>query len=112
MIEIRTYTLHPGAMDEYARLFEEEAAPMLVRHGIDVVAYGSSIGDPVGFYLMRAFDNLEHRKRSEDAFYGSTEWRDGPRESVIALIDSYLDLVLELDEPTIDGLRRTRRSSG
>ncbi len=109
IIEIRTYTLHRGAAEEYGRLFDVEAAPLLARHGIDVVAFGSSIGDPVGYYLIRAFDDLGHRQRSEDAFYASAEWRQGPREAVIGLIESYQDLVLELDEPTIDGLRRTRR---
>ncbi|MBA2382729.1 MAG: NIPSNAP family protein [Chloroflexi bacterium] len=109
IIEIRTYTLHPGAAAEYERLFDVEAAPLLARHGIDVVAFGASIGDPLGYYLIRAFDDLAHRQRSEDAFYGSAEWRDGPRQAVIALIASYADLVLELDEATIDGLRRALR---
>jgi hypothetical protein len=104
--EIRTYTLHPGAAREYGRLFQEVALPMLARQGIDVVAAGSSLGDPNGYYLIRAFDDLDHRRRSEDAFYGSDEWREGPREPILALIESYSDLVLELDEPTINGLRR------
>lgn len=105
VVEIRTYTLHPGAAHEYERLFKEEAMPMLARQGIDVVAAGSSLGDPNGYYLIRAFDDLEHLRRSEESFYGSAEWRDGPREPVLALIDSYADLVLKLDESTIDGLR-------
>jgi hypothetical protein len=106
IVEIRTYTLHPGTAREYERLFKEVALPMLARRGIDVVAVGPSIGDPTGYYLVRAFDDLDHRRHSEDAFYGSAEWREGPREAVLALIESYSDLVLELDEPTIDGLRR------
>ena len=83
---------------------------MLARHGIDVVAFGQSKGDRDGFYLIRAFDDLDDRTRKEDAFYGSAEWREGPREAILALIDSYADLVLELDESTIDGLRQ--RPSG
>jgi hypothetical protein len=106
IVEIRTYKLHPGAAPEYERLFKDVAVPMLARSGVDVIAVGSSVGDPDGYYLIRAFDDLEHRQRSEEAFYGSAEWREGPREAVLALIESYADLVLELDEPTIDGLRR------
>ena len=104
-VELRTYTLRPSALQEYERLFGE-VRPMLARWGIDVVGNGASVGDPNGYYLIRAFDDLGHRQRSEAAFYGSAEWREGPRESVLALIESYADLVLELDEPTIDGLRR------
>ena len=106
IVEIRTYRLHPGSGPAYERLFTEVATPMLTSHGIDVVAFGQSKGDADGYYLIRAFDDLDHRTRSEDAFYGSAEWRQGPRESILALIDSYADLVLELDEATIDGLRR------
>ena len=107
IVEIRTYRLHPGGGPAYERLFKEVATPMLARRGIDVVAFGQSKGDADGYYLIRAFDDLDHRTDSEDAFYGSAEWREGPRESILALIESYTDLVLELDEPTIDGLRRT-----
>jgi hypothetical protein len=105
IIEIRTYTLKPGSGPEYQRLFNEVAAPMLARWAIDVVAFGPSLGDASGYYLIRAFDDLDHRQRSEDTFYGSPEWREGPREAILALIESYTDLVLELDEQAIDGLR-------
>lgn len=110
IVEIRTYRLHPGSGPAYERLFHEDATPMLARHGIDVVSFGQSKGDPDGYYLIRAFVDLDDRTSREDAFYGSAEWREGPREAILGLIDSYSDLVLELDESTIDGLRR--RSTG
>ena len=110
IVEIRTYALRPGAIQEYERLLRV-AVPMLARWDIDVVTFGPSVGDPTGYFLIRAFDSLDHRRRSEDAFYGSAEWREGPREPVLGLIESYTDLVLELDEPTIDGLRRAHELS-
>ena len=55
---------------------------------------------------MRRFDGPARREESEDAFYGSDEWKQGPREPIIALIENYTEIVLELDEATIDGLRR------
>ena len=36
----------------------------------------------------------------EDAFYGSDDWRLGPREAILALLENYIDIVLELDEVT------------
>jgi hypothetical protein len=111
ILEIRTYVLVPGAGREYERLFHEAALPMLARHGIDVVAFGRSLGDANGYYLIRAFDDLDHRQRSEDSFYGSPEWREGPREAILGLIRTYADLVLELDELTIEGMRKTGRTT-
>jgi hypothetical protein len=55
---------------------------------------------------MRRFDSLAQREESENAFYGSDAWRQGPRESILALIENYTEIVLELDENTLQGLRQ------
>ena len=107
ILEIRTYRLLPGTRDEYDRLFLEEALPLLERFGIDVVAAGPSIDDPNGYFLIRSFPDLAERERLEDRFYSSPEWREGPREAVIERIEVYTDAVVELNEATIDGLRRS-----
>jgi len=106
-VEIRSYNLKPSAREEFHRLFLEEAYPMLKRWNIDVVAYGPSLHDENSYYLMRCFDSLAHRDESENAFYGSDEWRRGPREAIVALIENYTEFVLELDEVTVQGLRKS-----
>ena len=106
LFEIRSYELKPGTRDEYDRLFREEAAPLLRRFEIDVVAVGPSTGDPNGYFLMRAFDGVDDRARREDAFYASPEWREGPREAVLDCIVTYTDAVLELPDEVVEGLRR------
>jgi hypothetical protein len=107
ILEIRSYELKPGTRDEYDRLFREEASPLLRGHGIDVVGVGASKGDPNGYFLIRAFDDLADRQRREDAFYSSPEWREGPRQAVIEKIVVYTDAVLELDDEVIEALRRS-----
>ena len=79
---------------------------MLKRWNVDVVAYGPSLHDENSYYLMRRFESLAHREQSEDAFYSSNAWRQGPREAIIALIENYTEVVLQLDEVTMQGLRR------
>ena len=79
---------------------------MLRRWNMDVVAYGPSLHDPDSYHLMRRYDSLSHREQSEEAFYGSDEWRQGPRAAILALIEKYNEIVLALDESTIQGLRR------
>ena len=71
-----------------------------------MVAYGPSLHDPDSYYLMRRYDSLAHREQSEEAFYGSDEWRQGLRAAILALIEKYTEIVLALDESTIQGLRR------
>jgi len=106
-IEIRSYNLKPGSRDEFQRLFLETAFPLLKRWKVDVVAYGPSLHDENTYYLMRRFDSLAHRDQSEDAFYSSDEWRKGPREAILALIENYTEIVFAVDEATVQGLRKT-----
>jgi hypothetical protein len=110
LVEIRSYTLKPGTREKFHRLVCELSLPMLKRWGVDVVAFGPSPHDEVSYYLIRAYDSLEHRQSSQDAFYGSAEWRDGPREAIVSLIDSHTSIVLEPDSPTVDGLRKKDES--
>jgi hypothetical protein len=105
-LEIRSYTLKAGTRDEFDRLFLEEAMPLLKRWKVDVVAYGPSLHDENSYYLMRRYNSLAQREQSEDAFYGSDAWRQGPRAAILALIENYTEIVLELDGVTLEGLRK------
>jgi hypothetical protein len=55
---------------------------------------------------MLRFDILAQREPTEDAYYASDDWRKGPREAMLALIENYTDIVLEVDEVTVEGLRK------
>lgn len=104
-VETRSYNLKPGTRSTFHRLFIEDAFPMLKRWNVDVVSFGPSLHDENSYYLIRRYDSLEHREQSENAFYGSDEWKQGPREAIIALIENYTEIVLALDEVTMQGLR-------
>ena len=106
IVEIRSYNLKAGTRDRFHQRFVRDSLPMLGRWKVDVVAYGPSRHDGDSWFLMRAYASLEDRQKSEDAFYGSDEWKQGPREATLADIESYTTVVLELDEETIRGLRR------
>lgn len=107
VLEIRSYNLKPGSRERFHALFLREALPMLQRWKVDVVAYGPSRHDGDSYYLMRAFDSVEDRRRSEDAFYDSEEWKNGPRDAVLSHIVSYATVVIAIDGATLRGLRRT-----
>ena len=82
--------------------------PLLKRWNMDVVAYGRSLHDKNTYYVIRRFDSLAQREQMEDAFYGSNDWRQGPREAMVALIENYTDVVLELDDVAVQALRNVR----
>lgn len=105
-IEIRSLTLKPGTREKFHRLYVEEALPVLNRWNFDVVAHGLSLHDEDAYYVIRRYDSLAQREQMEDAYYASDDWRKGPRERILALIENYTDIVFELDEVTVRGLRK------
>src|SRR5262249_22189516 len=105
VLEIRSYNLKPGTRDAFHALFLREALPLLQRWRVNVIAYGPSLHDRDSYFLMRAFASVEERERTEDSFYSSDEWRNGPRAAVLAAIDSYTTVVIRVDEVTLGGLR-------
>jgi hypothetical protein len=105
-VEIRTYNLKPGTRAEFHRLVVEQSLPMLRRWQVDVVAFGPSLHDDDSYFLIRAYTSLEDRERSQEAFYGSDEWRRGPRQAIVDCIENDASVVLEMDIDTIDRLRR------
>jgi len=89
--------------DEFHRLYTEQSYSLLQRWHFDVVAYSPSLHDENMYYVIRRFDSLSHREEMEDAFYGSDDWKLGPREAMLSFIENYSDIVLERDDVTVDG---------
>ena len=112
-IEIRSYTLKPGTRDAFDRLVKEQSLPMLKRWKITVLGYGPSLQEDSSYYLIRAYPSLEARQKSEDAFYGSEEWKKGPREAIVSKIISYTTVILPADSIlTLADRIRAQNSSG
>jgi len=105
-IEIRTLTLKLGIREGFHRLYLEEALPLLQRWNFDVVAHGPSLHDEDTYYVIRRYDSLAQREEMEDTYYASDDWRQGPRERILAMIESYTDIVLEVNEVAVQGLRK------
>ena len=105
-IEIRSLDIKPGAREEFHRLYIEEALPLLQRWNFDVMAHGASLHDENTYYVIRRYESPAQREQMEDAYYASDDWRHGPRETMLALVENYTDVVLEVDDVTVQGLRK------
>ena len=71
-----------------------------------MVAHGLSLHDENPYYVIRRFEGLAQREQLEESSCGSDDWRKGPREAILALIESYTNVVLQPDEVTVQGWRR------
>jgi hypothetical protein len=94
VIEILTIDLKPGARDEFHITYVSEALPLLKKWNFEVLAHGPSLHDQNSYYVVRQFESLDERQRSEDAFYSSDDWQKGPRSRVLALADHFAYAVI------------------
>ncbi|MGE0969216.1 NIPSNAP family protein [Klebsiella sp. WOUb02] len=104
-VEILQYTLHKGTGATFHTIMQEISVPLHQRHGIDVVAFGNSLHDSDCYYLIRAFESAENMNTVLESFYASTDWRSGPRESIIDCIETCIKTVMPLSPVSVDGLR-------
>jgi hypothetical protein len=110
LVEIRAYRLKAGARTAFRTALVERALPMVRTAGMDVVAHGPG-ADEDSYFLVRAFADAADLAAREEAFYSSAAWREGPRESVVSLIDSYIDTLLWLTPRAVEDLRRANGTS-
>ena len=105
LVEIRSYKLNAGRRAAFHALVVTRSLPLLRARNMEVVAYGPSLDDPDGYFLIRAYDDLEDLNASQKAFYSSDEWRNGPRQSIIDSIESDWNAVLWMTREAVDAIR-------
>ncbi len=107
LVEFRAYKLVPGSQGAFHELVIKQSMPLVTAYGMDVVGFGPSIGDPDGYFFIRAYDSLEHLNESQDEFYSSEPWRMGPREPIVSLIVADANAVMWLSDEAVEELRRS-----
>jgi hypothetical protein len=106
LIEVRSYKLKPGTAEAFHAAATGAAVPLLKKFGMEVVAFGPSPHETDAYFLIRAYADLGDRNAQQEAFYGSDAWKQGPRASIVPLVESYLNTVLWLSSEAIDDLRK------
>ena len=105
-VEILLYTLQPGTGDEFHAIMQTVSVPLHQSIGMDVVAYGKSVHHSDAYYLIRAYDDLDHLETSQETFYKSDAWRRGPRADIIARIATSLKSVVLMSTEAVEALRK------
>jgi len=98
VIEILTLDITPGRRDEFHKIYEKESLPLLRKWKIDVLAYGPSLHDANSYYIIRSFKSLEERQRTEEAFYASDDWKNGPKAAILALVEHFAYTVVSAEK--------------
>ena len=97
VIEILTLDIKSGRRDEFHTVYVNQSVPLLKKWNFNLVAYGPSLHDANSYYVIRRFKNLKDREKSEDAFYSSDDWRQGPRDAIMGLVDHFAYAVISAE---------------
>ena len=103
LLEIRTFSLHPGVREEFDRVSREGTVPLMRREGIRVLAHGPALNDENGYYLLRAFPSEEQRVARSQAIYALPEWAEF-EEPVSAMMTGYGTTVLPVSPQALAAL--------
>lgn len=97
IVELRQYTLRPGARDTLIELFERELVTGQEAAGITLGGRFRDLDDPDRFVWLRSFPDMAARKRALHAFYDGPVWQAHREAANATMIDS--DDVLLLRGP-------------
>jgi len=108
VLELRQYTLHPGARDVLIDLFDAQLVETQEATGMDVVGQFRDVDDPDRFVWLRGFPSMECRADSLAAFYGGPVWKANRDVANATMISSDDVLLLRPAGPgfALDGERR------
>ena len=93
VLELRQYTLHPGAREVLIDLFDAEFVETQEATGMDIVGQFRDLDDPDRFVWLRGFPSMACRADSLAAFYGGPVWqahRDAANATMISSDDVLL----------------------
>ncbi len=99
VVELRQYTLKPGARDTLVELFEAEFVESQEELGTDVGGIFHDRDDPDRFVWMRGFASMEARQAALDAFYYGPVWKQHAAAANATMIDSDDVLLLRPTDP-------------
>lgn len=93
VVELRQYTLHPGARDRLIELFEREFIESQEAVGMRIIGTFRDLEKPDRFVWLRGFQDMESRAAQLQEFYGGAVWKQH-REAANATMIAYDDVLL------------------
>ena len=99
VVELRQYTLHPGARDVLIRLFDREFVETQEAVGMSVIGQFRDLDDPNRFVWLRGFPDMTTRAQALQAFYGGPVWAEHRDAANATMIDSDDVLLLRPARP-------------
>ncbi len=114
VFELRQYTLRPGQRDVLIELFDREFIETQEAVGMHIYGQFRDADNPDRFVWVRAFPDMELRRRALTSFYSGPAWKAHGRQAAATMLDSdNVSLLRPIDPPGgFDDLPAARPSIG
>jgi quinol monooxygenase YgiN len=100
VVELRQYTLVPGARETLIELFEREFIESQEATGMTVIGQFRDLNNPDRFVWLRGFSDMDARATQLQAFYSGPVWKAHRDAANATMIDSDNVLLLRPASPT------------
>lgn len=88
VLEILTIKIKRGLRELFREVYIRESLPLQKKWKLKVLFHGRSLHDNDTYVVIRLFESLtDHELRTGD-FYASDDWRTGPREALLNMIEN------------------------
>jgi hypothetical protein len=75
IIDLRTYTMVPGRLGAWLKLYEAEGMPIHIRHlGKPIGVFTTDVGTVNQVVFLWGFESLGDRERRRDALEADSDW--------------------------------------
>jgi hypothetical protein len=88
VVELRRYTLEPGARDRLIEIFEDHLVEAQEATGMRLGGLFRDQGNLERFVWMRAFASMQARREALTAFYGGPVWEMHRAAANVTMVDS------------------------
>jgi len=88
VVELRQYTLRPGARDTLIELFEREFIESQEALGMRIIGTFRDLDNPDRFVWLRGFDDMDSRALQLQQFYRGPVWQEHRDAANATMIDS------------------------
>jgi NIPSNAP protein len=99
VVELRQYTLHPGARHRLMGLFDRAFVDAQEALGMEILGQFEDLDEPDRFVWLRGFPDFASRPEALSAFYYGPVWRRHRDEANTTMIDSDDVLLLRPARP-------------
>lgn len=85
--ELRQYKIHPGKLNEWVQLMEQEIIPFQTAQGMVITGSFYAEEDETVYFWTRRFNSEEERKALYAAVYESDHWKNNIAPRIPELMD-------------------------